>query len=76
MQATQPADKSIFLAFGGGDLVPFRLDAGFTVDKRQPAHMYKLTYTFADQRYASAKTISIANKPYFVAVTEDGGATQ
>ena len=76
MQATQPAGKSIYLAFGGGDLVPFRLDAEFTVDKRSPAHLYKLTYTFADQKYDSAKTISVANKPYFVGVTTDGGVVK
>jgi hypothetical protein len=76
MQATQPAGKSIYLAFGGGDLVPFRLDNGVTVDKRQPAHMYKLTYTFSDKQYDSAKTISIGNKPYVVAVTTQGSVTQ
>ena len=76
MQATQPAGKSIYLAFGGGDLVPFRLDNGVTVDKRQPAHMYKLTYTFSDKQYDSAKTISVGNKPYVVAVTTEGSVTQ
>ena len=34
MQATQPAGTSIYLAFGGGDLVPFRLDAA--LHRRQP----------------------------------------
>ncbi|MBS1854108.1 MAG: hypothetical protein JST11_01990 [Acidobacteria bacterium] len=76
MQATQPAGKSIYLAFGGGDIVPFRLDADFTVDKRSPSHLYKLTYTFADQKYDSAKTISVANTPYFVGVTTDGGVVR
>ena len=76
MQATRPAGKSIYLAFGGGDLVPFRLDAAFTVDKRLPAHMYKLTYTFADQQYDSAQTISVSNTPYVVAVTTQGGVTK
>ena len=76
MQATQPSGKSIYLAFGGGDLVPFRLDADFTVDKRPPAHLYKLTYTFADQKYDSAKTFSVANHPYFVGVTTDGGVVK
>lgn len=76
MQATQPAGKSIYLAFGGGDLVPFRLDNGVTVDKRQPAHMYKLTHTFSDKQYDSAKTISVGNKPYVVAVTTQGSVTQ
>ena len=76
MQATHPAGTSIYLAFGAGDLVPFRLDANFTVDKRLPAHMNKLTYTFADRKYDSAKTISVANVPYVVAVTTKGGVTQ
>ena len=38
--------------------------------------MYKLTYTFADQQYDSAQTISIANTPYVVAVTTQGGVTK
>jgi hypothetical protein len=76
MQATQPGGKSVYLAFGAGDIVPFRLDADFTVDKRSPAHMYKLTYTFADQQYDSAKVISVANQPYFVAVTTQNFVTK
>ena len=36
MQATRPEGKSVYLAFGAGDIVPMRLDAGVTVDKRQP----------------------------------------
>ena len=55
MQATHPTGTSIYLAFGAGDLVPFRLDTPFNVDKRLPAHMNKLTYTFADQQYDSAQ---------------------
>ena len=76
MQATLPTGKSIYLAFGGGDLVPFRLDAPFTIDKRLPSHMYKLTYTFADQQYDAAQTFSISNQPYVVAVASQGGVTQ
>ena len=76
MQATNPTGTSIYVAYGGGDLVPFRLDAPFTVDKRQPAHMYALTHTFADQQYDSVQTISVANKPYIVGVTTQGGFTQ
>jgi hypothetical protein len=76
MQATQPAGKSVYLAFGGGDLVPFRLDAAFDVDNRLPAHMYKLTYTFADQQYDSAQTISVSNTPYVVAVSTNNGVTK
>ena len=75
MQATQPANTSVYLAFGAGDLVPFRLDAAFEADKRLPSHMNKLTYTFADRKYDSAKTISVANQPYFVGVTTNGGVT-
>ena len=62
MQAMQPSGKSIYLAFGGGDLVPFRLDADFTVDKRRPA-LYKVTYTFADQKYDLAKTFWVVTIP-------------
>ena len=76
MQATHPAGKAIYMAFGGGDLVPFRLDASVNVDKRLPDHMYKLTYTFADHHYDSAKTVSVANIPYFVGVTTWGGVVQ
>jgi hypothetical protein len=76
MQSTHPEGSSVYLAFGGGDLVPFRLDADFKIDKRSPAHLYKLTYTFADRNYDSAKSVSVGNKPYFVAVTTQGGVTQ
>ena len=47
-----------------------------TVDKRLPDHMFKLTYTFADQNYDSAKTITVANRPYFVGVTTTGNVAQ
>lgn len=76
MQATQPAGKSVYLAFGGGDLVPFRLDAPFTIDKRQPAHMNMLSYSFADKQYDNAQTISVANTPYVIGVTTSGGMAQ
>lgn len=77
MQATHPRGSAAYLAFGAGDLVPLRLDAPFLVDKRPPAHLYKLTYTFSDRQYDEAKTISAANKPYVVAVaTSDTGAKQ
>jgi hypothetical protein len=76
MQATHTTGMS-YLAFGAGDLVPLRLDASFRVDKRAPAHLYKLTYTFSDRQYNDAKTISVANKPYVVAVTTtDAGVPQ
>jgi hypothetical protein len=73
MQATHPDGKAIYLAFGGGDLVPLRLDGPFTVDKRQPAHMYKLTTTFADREYDAATTLSVGNTPYVVSVTTSAG---
>ena len=76
MQATHPDGTARYLAFGAGDIVPFRLDAPFETDKRLPAHMNRLTYTFADQTYDAAKTISVANQPYFVAVTTNNGVTQ
>ena len=76
MQATQLAGKSIYLAFGGGDIVPFSLDADFTVDNRLPAHMNKLTYTFAAQPYEAAQTISVANTPYVVAVSSQSGVVR
>jgi len=77
MQATHDLGSAVYLAFGAGDLIPLRLDAAFQVDKRPPAHLYKLTYTFTDRPYDSAKTISVANKPYVVAVTtSDTGAPE
>jgi hypothetical protein len=77
MQATHVAGSAAYLAFGAGDLVPMRLDTPFSVDKRPPAHLYKLTYTFSDRQYDQAKTISVANQPYVVAVaTSDTGAKQ
>ncbi len=76
MQATNPSGTSVYLAFGGGDLVPFRLDADFTVDKRQPDHMYAFTGSFADQQYIGTRTISVANTPYVVGVTTQNGYPQ
>ncbi|SPE36930.1 hypothetical protein SBA3_2530002 [Candidatus Sulfopaludibacter sp. SbA3] len=77
MQSTHPSGSMIYMAFGGGDIVPIRLDLEFQVDKRPPAHLYKLTYTFADKLYDSAKTISVGNKPYVVAVTTNSqGVTE
>lgn len=77
MQATHEPSSAAYLAFGAGEIVPLRLDAAFQVDKRAPAHLYKLTYTFTDRQYKSAKTISVANTPYVVAVTTgDAGAVQ
>jgi hypothetical protein len=69
MQATQPAGKSIYLAFGENDLVPMRLDAGVTVVKTQPAHMVEFSYGVTNQPYDSAQTFTSGNVPYFVGVT-------
>ena len=76
MQATQPEGTSVYLAFGGGDLVPFRLDAPFTVDKRQPAYLYKLTKTFSDRDYDSVQTLSIGNVPYVIGLSTEYGYPQ
>ena len=76
MQATQPAGTNVYLAFGGGDLAPFRLDAPFTVDKRQPAYLYKLTKTFSDVDYDAVQTLSIGNVPYVVGLTTEYGYPQ
>jgi hypothetical protein len=76
MQATNPSGTAVYMAFGGGDLVPFRLDAPFTVDKRQPDHMYKFTASFADQQYTGTQTVSVANTPYIVGVTTQNGFPQ
>ena len=76
MQATNPSGTSVYMAFGGGDLVPFRLDAPFTVDKRQPDHMYQFTSNFADQQYIGTRTFSVANTPYVVGVSTQNGFPQ
>ena len=73
MQATVPAGTSVYLAFGAGDIVPFRLDKEVVIDKRLPTHLNKLTYTFADRTYDSVQTVSVGNTPYVVAVTTQGG---
>lgn len=76
MQATHPQGKSIYLAFGAGDIVPLRLDAGVNVDKRQPAHMVEFSHAVSDKHYDSAQTFSTGNVPYFVGVTTLGGVVQ
>jgi hypothetical protein len=57
---------NVYLAFGGGDLVPMRLDLAFTVDSRIPAHMYNLTNTFTSRKYEAAQTISVGNVPFVI----------
>ncbi len=67
MVATRPLNTHRYLAFGGGDLVPMRLDDEFTVDKRLPAHMYNLANSFAVRQYLAVQTINVANVPYVIA---------
>ncbi len=67
MVVTRPANTHLFLAFGGGDLVPMRLDDAFTVDTRLPAHMYNLANSFSVRQYLAVQTISVANVPYVIA---------
>jgi hypothetical protein len=67
MVATRPLNTHRYLAFGGGDLVPMRLDDEFTVDTRLPAHMYNLANSFAVRKYLAVQTINVANVPYVVA---------
>jgi hypothetical protein len=76
MQATVPSGTSVYLAFGAGDIVPFRLDIAVKVDQRLPAHMNQLTYSFADQAYEAVKTISVGNTPYMISVTTQGGVAR
>jgi hypothetical protein len=72
MVATQPAGTRAYLAFGGGDLVPLRLDASFTIDKRIPAHLYNLTRNFSTRQFLTSQTISIANTPYVISASVQG----
>ena len=76
MQSTRPQGKAVYLAFGGGDIVPMRLDAGVTVDKRQPAHMVEFSHAVTDKAYDAAVAFSTGNVPYFVGVTTSGGVVQ
>lgn len=69
MVSTHPSGTNVYLAFGGGDLIPMRLDAAFTVDSRIPAHLYNLTSTFSTRQFMTAQTISVANIPYVISVS-------
>ena len=73
MQATRLEGQAVYLAFGGGDLVPMRLDAGVSVDSRQPAHMVKFSHAVTDKLYDSVQAFSTGNVPYFIGVTTNGG---
>jgi hypothetical protein len=73
MVATQPENTNLYLAFGGGDLVPMRLDYGVDIKNQIPAHMYNLTSTFSDLEYIAAKTIDVANVPYVISVGSVNG---
>jgi hypothetical protein len=76
MQSTHTDGSAVYLAFGAGDIVPLRLDAAFDIDKRQPAHLYKLTTTFADRQYDAATTISVSNTPYVISVSTATGTAE
>jgi hypothetical protein len=76
MQATRPPGTSVYLAFGGGDIVPLLLDGGVTVDKRQPAHMVEFSHAVSDKHYDSVQTFTFANAPFMVGVTTLGGVVQ
>ncbi len=67
MVATRPENTHLWLAFGGGDLAPMRLDTDFNVDTSLPAHMYNLTSGFSVRQYVAAQTISVANVPFVIA---------
>ncbi|HZQ43465.1 MAG TPA: hypothetical protein VFA99_09440 [Acidobacteriaceae bacterium] len=77
MVATRPQGTNVYLAFGGGDLVPMRLDLAFSVDKSIPAHMFNLTNIFTSRRYEAAQTISVANVPFVIGAGSQisGGVT-
>ena len=66
MVPTRPENTHLYLAFGGGDLVPMRLDLAFNVDSSIPAHMYNLTNTSTSRQYVAAQTISVGNVPFVV----------
>lgn len=74
MVATKPQNTNIYLAFGGGDLVPIRLDVAFNVDTRVPAHLYNLTNTFSSSEFEAAETVSVGNVPFVVTVSNQNSA--
>jgi len=76
MVATRPQNTNLYLAFGGGDLVPMRLDLNYTVDNRIPSHLYNLTYTFTSRQYSTAQTISVANVPFVIGAGTQISSTQ
>ena len=76
LEATRPEGKSIYVGYGGGDLVPLRLDGGVTIDKRQPAHMVEFSHGVTDKPYESAQTFTFGNTPYVVSVSTLGGVVQ
>ena len=66
MVPTKPPNSNVYLAFGGGDLVPMQLDLNFTPDNSMPSYMYLLTSTFTSIQYSAAQTISVGNVPYVI----------
>jgi hypothetical protein len=78
MQATNPAGTSVYMSFGGGDIVPLRLNPPVPVqpDPRQPSYMHALSHSISDRQYDSVQTISVANVPYVVGATTQGSLLQ
>ncbi len=74
MVATRPLNTHRYLAFGGGDLVPVRLDDDFNVDTLLPAHMYNLANGLSVRQYLAVQTISVANVPYVIAAASQNKA--
>jgi hypothetical protein len=78
MQATHTSGSALYVAYGGGDIVPFKLDPELPIgiNKKQPAHMFQLTETITDRPYISVKNFSVANTPFVLGVTNQGGVPQ
>jgi len=78
MQATHNTGSAAYLAFGAGDIVPFRLTSPspISIDHRLPAFNRELTFPFADKQYVAAQVISVGNVPYVIASSTDGTAVQ
>ena len=74
MTATPQDNTHLYLAFGGGDLAPMRLDDIFSPDKDLPGYMYNLSYSSSVRQYAQAQTISVANVPYVISVADQNDA--
>ena len=78
MQATHTTGSALYTAYGAGDIIPFKLDPELPVgiDKKPPSHMFQLTQTITDRLYISVKNFSVANTPFVLGVTNQGGVPQ